>query len=166
MRERWRRRLWHETEGIEGQRGGRLVVGEVTIQESWGKITGVRGVEDTWDEERETDWSCEMKADVGGRSSEAWMERIREGGQTRIVIVGPSCISICVSVSRRWSNSGAGTQTPLSLANTAPETSSANVSLCAFTGVGERPYGAFDARMIKSKSSNESKEMDEMDVGK
>ena len=55
------------------------------------------------------------------------------------------------------------TQTPLSLANTAPETSYASVSLCAFTG---RPYGAFDAHLIKSKSSNESKEMDEMDFGK
>lgn len=42
-----------------------------------------------------------MKADVGGRSSEAWMERIREGGEAGIVIVGPSCVSICVSVSRR-----------------------------------------------------------------
>lgn len=85
------------------------------------------------------------------------MERIGEGGEAGIVIVGPSCVSICVRVSKRRSNSGAGMQTPLSLANTAPETSSTHVSPCAFAGVGERPYGAFDARMIKSKSSNESK---------
>lgn len=57
-------------------------------------------------------------------------------------------------------------QTPLSLANRAPETSSADVTLRVFTGVGERPYGVFDARVIKSKSGNESKETDEMDVGK
>lgn len=31
-------------------------------------------------------------------------------------------------------------------------------------GVGEQPYGAFDAHMIKSRSGNESKETDEMDV--
>lgn len=94
------------------------------------------------------------------------MERIGKGGEAGIVTVGPSCVSICVSVSRRRSNSGAGTRAPSSLANTAPETSSASVCLRAFTGAGERPYGAFDARMIKSKSSNESKETDEMDVGK
>lgn len=57
-------------------------------------------------------------------------------------------------------------QTPLSLANTAPETSSTDVTLRVFTGVGERPYGVFDARVIKRKSGNETKETDEMDVGK
>lgn len=54
----------------------------------------------------------------------------------------------------------------MSLANTAPETSSTDVTLRVFTGVGERPYGVFDARVIKSKSGNESEETDEMDVGK
>lgn len=72
-----------------------------------------------------------------------------QGGveKTAIVIAGPCCLLICLSVSSRRSNSGAGMQTPSSLANAALQTPTC---VCASVS-GVRPYGMFDVHMIKTK---------------